>query len=154
MQKIAKVSSTRIATLASGFIAGVIVLGFGSGLFTGAVQQGIERSRALGYEAGYAAASAESPAVTIEENDIHIISNAVFMESMEVELKAVAQLTNAIEFTYGEKGGERERVSALHPGDAIARRIGNKLYVIKNVAVSANLQRATVQVTQITLPPP
>ena len=66
-----------------------------------------------------------------------------------MELKAVAQLTNAIEFNYGEKGAEREHVTALNPGDAIARRIGDHLYVIKNVSVSANLERATVQVTRI-----
>lgn len=138
----------------TGFGVGVITVGLIAALILGASPDAIELGRQEGYDAGYAAARAEGPAVDTQENAIHIISSAVFMENMEVELKAVARLTNAIEFTYGEKGGERERVSALHPGDAIARRFGNNLYVIKNVSVSADLQRATIAVTRIRLPQP
>lgn len=138
--------------LVGGFIAGVIVFGIASGQFTGATGKRTEQARNAGYEAGYAAAIADRPALLVEENAIRVFANAVFMENFEVELKAVAQLTNAIEFNYGEKGAEREHVSALDPGDAIARRIGNYLYVIKNVSVSANLERATVQVTRIAVP--
>lgn len=153
MRKQLAITATWLPMAGCGFIAGVIVFGLVSGQFTGSRKSEIEQSRQQGYAAGYSAAQAESPTVDIEEHAIHIISNAVFMENMEVELKAIARLTNAIEFTYGEKGGHREHVSALDPGDAIAQRIGNNLYVIKNLSVSANLQRATIQVTRIALPP-
>lgn len=135
--------------LVGGFITGVVAFGFFSGQFTGSTRKQTEQARNAGYEAGYAAAIAERPALLVEEHAIRVFSNAIFMENLEVELKAVAQLTNAIEFNYGEKGAEREHVTALDPGDAIARRIGDYLYVIKNVSVSANLERATVQVTRI-----
>ena len=153
MSKLLPDSSPPIPLLIGGFIAGVIVVGIASGVFTGAAGQRTEQARSTGYEAGYAAALAERPALLVEDHAIRVFSNAIFMENLEVELKAVAQLTNAIDFNYGEKGAEREQVSALNPGDAIARRIGDYLYVIKNVSVSANLERATVQVTRITLPP-
>lgn len=153
MRKLLANTATWLPMAGCGFIAGVVAFGLVSGKFTGSRSEQIEQSRQRGYESGYSAARAESPAVEIEEHGIHIISNAVFMGNMEVELKDIARLTNAIEFTYGEKGGHREHVSALDPGDAIAQRIGNNLYVIKNLSVSANLQRATIQVTRIALPP-
>lgn len=139
--------------LVGGFVAGVVVFGFVSGQFTGSALQRTEQARSAGYEAGYAAAVAKRPALMVEEHAIRVFANAIFMENLEVELKAVAQLTNAIDFNYGEKGAERVHVLALDPGDAIARRIGDYLYVIKNVAVSANLECTTVEVTRIAMGP-
>lgn len=135
-----------------GFVAGIGFLGLLTGLFTGGIQESMEASRQSGYDSGYAAAKAESPVVETERAEIRIISNAVFMGTMEVELKAITRLSNAIDFTYGEKGRERQRMAALNPGSAIAQQIGDTLYVIKNVSVAANLQRATVEVTRIRLP--
>lgn len=137
---------------AAGFVAGAVLFGLTSGVFTGSVQDDIDQSRRIGFDAGYATAQLQSPAVTVEETSINIISSAIFMGSLEVEIKAISRLNNAIDFTYGEKGGERFRIPALHVGDAIAHRMGNNLYTIKNVSVSANLQRATVEVTRIQFP--
>lgn len=139
---------------AAGFVAGLVMFGLTSGVFTGEVRDDIDQSRQLGFDDGYATAQQESPAVTVEETSINIISSAIFMGSLEVEIKAISRLNNAIDFTYGEKGGERFRVPALHVGDAIAHRMGTNLYTIKNVSVSANLQRATVEVTRIKFPAP
>jgi len=135
-----------------GFITGALAFGLASGVLTGTVQDDIARSEQLGFDAGYAAALEQSPAVEVQETAINIISSAIFMGNLEVEIKAISRQNNAIEFTYGEKGGERFRVPGLHVGDAIAHRMGNNLYTIKNVSVSANLQRATVEVTRIKFP--
>jgi len=66
-------------------------------------------------------------------------------------LKSISAQTNAIEFIYGEIGRERFRVPALNVGDAVARELGNTLYIIKNLSVAANLQRATLEVIRIRL---
>src|SRR5680860_466516 len=91
---------------ALGFFAGAVAFGLASGVLTGTVRDDIERSKQLGYDVGYAAAREESPAVEVQETAINIISSAIFMSSLEVEIKAISRLNNAIEFTYGEKGGE------------------------------------------------
>ncbi len=149
MEKLLAYLSSSPAMAVIGIITGVLGFGLLSGTFTGSASDQIELAKQQGYTAGYTSAQAEAPAMEVQESVIHIISSAVFMENMEVELKGIARSTNAIEFTYGEKGGERERVAALHPGDAIARRFGNNLYVIKSVSVAANLQYATIEVTRI-----
>lgn len=130
------------------FIGGLLVYG----LVLGTSEAELDALRAAGIEEGYARALAESPSLAIEQKVIHIISSAVFMDNMEVDVKAIARTSNAIDFTYGEKGGKRSHEPALRVGDAIAERLGNNLYVIKNVSVSANLQRATIEVTRIGLP--
>lgn len=132
------------------FIGGMLVYG----VVLDTRETELEASRAAGFEEGYARALAESPTLDVEEKVIHIISSAVFMDNMEVDVKAIARTSNAIDFTYGEKGGKRSHEPALRVGDAIAERLGNNLYVIKNVSVSANLQRATIEVTRIGLPDP
>ena len=134
------------------FCGGMLVYAVLSGVLTGSRQEALAASEAAGFEAGYAQARAEGPRLDSEERIIHIIASAVFMGNMEVELKAIARNSNAIDFTYGEKGGKRNHVPALRVGDSIAERLGNNLYVIRNVSVSANLQRATVEVTRVSAP--
>lgn len=136
------------------FFGGMLTYGLASGLVTGSLQSDMAAIQAQGFERGYAQALAESPSLQSEEAVINIISSAVFMGNMEVEVKAIARNTNAIDFTYGLKGGKRSHVTALSVGNAIADQFGNYLYVIRNVSVSANLQRATVEVTRISLPEP
>ena len=134
------------------FICGMLTFGVISGHLTGAVEAELEQSKESGYTQGYAQGVADSPTVQSQTETINIISGGTFVDSLEIELKAISRASNGIDFTYGEVGRNRQRVSSLNVGDAIAYRAGHNLYVIKNVSVSANLQRSTIEVIRVVIP--
>ncbi|MFM1896317.1 MAG: hypothetical protein RLZZ385_1391 [Pseudomonadota bacterium] len=138
------------------FLGGMVTFGLVSGEMTGRAEAEInarmEQSFQSGFEQGYARGVAESPSISSEQATLNIISGQTFLNRLEIELKAIARATNAIDFTYGEVGLERHRESSLAVGEALAYQAGNLLYVIQNESVSANLQRATISVTRITIP--
>ena len=138
------------------FLAGMLTFSAASGLLTGRLEreQAAARESAFtaGQEAGYAQGRQEGAAVAVQQADINLFAAQTFFEVLQVELKAISRNTNAIDFVYGEHSRARHREPALDVGNAIAFRADNRWYIIKHQAVSANLQRATVEVTRLTLP--
>ena len=138
------------------FLGGLLTFGLVSGHLTGQLEartnQRLQESFQQGFEQGYARAVDELPSLESEQATLNIISGQTFLNRLEIELKAITRATNAIDFTYGEVGLERHRQPALAVGEAIAYEVGQMLYVVQNLSVSANLQRATIKVTRITVP--
>ena len=138
------------------FLGGMLTFGLVSGQLTG--QQQEEQMEAVsaafqrGREQGYSQGVLDSPQLEVEQADINIVSAQTYFSTLQIELKSISRNTNAIDFVYGEPGRARHREPALDVGGTIALRTENRWYLIHHKSVSANLQRATVEVTRITLP--
>jgi len=134
------------------FLGGALVFALTVGASSGDRAAELEQVYQTAYDFGYAEALQNSASLAVEEQAIGILSNATYFGSLEVAVKDISRQSNAIDLTYGEVGRARFRVPALGVGAATAHRFGNTLYVIKHVSVFANLRKATLEVTKITIP--
>ena len=138
------------------FLAGMLTFSAASGLLTGRLEREQAEARemafAAGQEAGYTQGRLDGAAVAVEQADINLFAAQTFFDVLQVELKAISRNTNAIDFVYGEHSRARHREPALDVGNAIAFRADNRWYIIRHQAVAANLQRASIEVTRLTLP--
>lgn len=137
------------------FVAGGLLVALLSSLFSLSPDDRsseLARANQLAHDQGYAEALEHSPQVAVEQNAIGILSNATFFDSIEVEVKGISRQSNAVELTYGEVGRDRFRIPSLRVGEAMAHRFGNTWYVIKHVSVFANLRKATLEVTKVSIP--
>ncbi len=143
--------SARLRLLVTSFGAFLVGLVVSALVFTWQDESRAANNYRSGFDDGFIAARNASAGVHREQSTISLLAADTLTESLEVELKSISAQTNAIEFIYGEIGRERFRVPALNVGDAVARELGNTLYIIKNLSVAANLQRATLEVIRIRL---